>query len=67
MKDWNAQERQKLRDDVPTLGFKAEIRGRSLLALAKQTLALAEKGLARRRRFDAGINPGADGILAAAS
>jgi glutamate--cysteine ligase len=54
VKDWSVQERQQLRDDVPTLGFKAEIRGRSLLALAKQTLALAEKGLARRRRFDAG-------------
>jgi glutamate--cysteine ligase len=54
VKDWNGQERQKLRDDVPRQGFKAEIRGRSLLALARQTLALAENGLARRRRFDAG-------------
>jgi glutamate--cysteine ligase len=54
VKDWSAPERQQLRDDVPRLGFKAEIRGRSVLALAKQTLALAEQGLARRRRFDPG-------------
>jgi glutamate--cysteine ligase len=53
VKDWTAEERQKLRDDVPKLGFAATIRDRSVLALAKQTLSLAEKGLARRRRFDA--------------
>jgi glutamate--cysteine ligase len=53
VKDWTAAERQTLRDDVPKLGFKASVRGRSVLALAKQTLALAEKGLVRRRRFDA--------------
>jgi len=48
------QERQKLRDDVPRLGFKATIRGRSLLDLARQTLALAEQGLARRKRLGHG-------------
>jgi glutamate--cysteine ligase len=52
VKDWTAAERQKLRDDVPRAGFKAAIRGRSLLELAQATLALAEKGLARRRRLD---------------
>ena len=31
VKDWTAEERQKLRDDVPKLGFKAEIRGRNVL------------------------------------
>ena len=31
VKDWTAEERQKLRDDVPKLGFKAEIRDRSVL------------------------------------
>src|SRR3954468_20833038 len=45
VKDWTAEERQKLRDDVPRLGFKATIRGRSLLEISKQTLALAEQGL----------------------
>ena len=52
VKDWTAQERQKLRDDVTRLGFKATIRGRSLLELAQETLVLAEKGLARRKRLD---------------
>ena len=53
VKDWTAEERQKLRDDVPKLGFKATIRGRSVLDLATDTLRLAQRGLARRRRFDA--------------
>jgi glutamate--cysteine ligase len=52
VKDWSAPERQQLRDEVPRLGFKAKIREWSLLNLAKATLALAEKGLARRRRLD---------------
>ena len=51
-KNWNAQERQQLRDDVPRLGFKASIGGRSVLQLARATLALAEQGLRRRRRLD---------------
>jgi glutamate--cysteine ligase len=52
VKGWTAEERQKLRDDVPRLGFKAEIRGRSVLSLAKETLAMSERGLARRRRVN---------------
>ena len=44
VKDWTAEERQKLRDDVPRLGFKATIRGRSVLDLARETLALARAG-----------------------
>jgi glutamate--cysteine ligase len=54
VKGWTAAERQKLRDDVPKLGFAATIAGRDVLQLAKITLALAQKGLARRRRLDAG-------------
>jgi len=53
VKDWTTEEQQKLRDDVPTLGFKAEIRGRTLLQIAKTTLSLSEKGLSRRRKFNA--------------
>jgi glutamate--cysteine ligase len=53
VKSWTAQQRQKLRDDVPRLGFAATIGGRSVLQLASATLALAEQGLARRRRLDA--------------
>jgi glutamate--cysteine ligase len=54
VKGWSAQARQALRDDVPKQGFAARIAGRSALDLAKATLALAEEGLARRRRLDGG-------------
>jgi glutamate--cysteine ligase len=53
VKDWTAEERQRLRDDVPRLGFAASIRGRGLLDLAKACLAIAHEGLKRRRRLDA--------------
>lgn len=52
VKSWTAEERQKLRDDVPSLGFAATIRGRSMLELARECLELARKGLARRDRVD---------------
>src|SRR5437660_10173667 len=45
VKDWSAAERQQLRDDVPRLGFKARIRGRAMLDLAKEAIALAHAGL----------------------
>lgn len=54
VKNWTAEERQKLRDDVPKLGFAARVAGHDVLHLAKATIALAQKGLARRRRLDAG-------------
>jgi glutamate--cysteine ligase len=54
VKGWSAQARQASRDDVPKQGFAARIAGRSALDLAKATLALAEEGLARRRRLDRG-------------
>jgi glutamate--cysteine ligase len=53
VKDWNAAERQKLRDDVTRLGLKATIRGRSLHEIAKEVLALTRTGLARRARRNA--------------
>jgi glutamate--cysteine ligase len=52
VKDWTAEERQKLRDDVPAQGFRAVIRGRNTLELARETLALAHQGLVRRQRLD---------------
>ena len=52
VKDWTAPERQALRDEVPRLGLKAAIRGRSVLDLARTTLRLAEHGLQRRKRLD---------------
>ena len=52
VKDWTAQERQVLRDDVPKQALKAVIRGRSLLDLAKECLTLSHAGLTRRARYD---------------
>src|SRR5215831_10986385 len=54
VKNWTGEERQKLRDEVPRLGFAARVAGHDVLHLAKTTIALAQKGLARRRRLDAG-------------
>ncbi|MFZ3357191.1 MAG: glutamate-cysteine ligase family protein, partial [Xanthobacteraceae bacterium] len=53
VKDWTAEERQSLRDQVPKLGLAATVRGRTALDLANDMLALARAGLARRKRFDA--------------
>jgi glutamate--cysteine ligase len=52
VKGWSAEDRQKLRDDVPKLGFRAEIRGRNMLTLAQEVLRLSTRGLARRQRLD---------------
>ena len=52
VKGWSAAERQKLRDDVPKLGFKASVGRRSVLDVAKECLALASAGLSRRGRRD---------------
>jgi glutamate--cysteine ligase len=52
VKDWSADERQKLRDEVPRLGLKAQIRKLAMLDLAKRCLELAHSGLRRRNRLD---------------
>jgi glutamate--cysteine ligase len=41
-----------VRDDVPRLGLKAQIAGRSLQEIARECLGLARAGLARRARRD---------------
>ena len=51
-KPWSAQERQRLRDEVPRLGFAASIHGRDVLSLARETLALSRAGLQKRNRLD---------------
>ncbi len=48
VKDWTAEERQLLRDEVPRLGLKAMIRGRSMQDVAKDALHFARSGLDRR-------------------
>src|ERR1700746_2525972 len=52
IKHWTAEERQKLRDDVPRRGFAAVIAGRSVLEIAAECLQLSHDGLRRRGRRD---------------
>jgi len=52
VKSWTAEERQKLRDDVPRAALGATIRGASLGEVAAEVLKLARFGLARRKRLD---------------
>ena len=49
-KGWSAEERQRLRDDVPKLGLKAEIAGRSVLEIAQELLEIGAAGLASRAK-----------------
>src|SRR5450432_1964391 len=52
VKGWSAEQRQKLRDDVTTRGFRAEVGNRNVFTLAQETLRLAARGLARRKCLD---------------
>jgi glutamate--cysteine ligase len=52
VKGWSAEERQKVRDEVPRLGLKATIGGRTLRDIAADCLVLARAGLKRRNRLD---------------
>src|SRR5665213_1228202 len=54
-KHWTAEDRAKLRGDVARLGLKANVAGRSVQAIAKDMLALADQGLKRRNRVSAGM------------
>jgi glutamate--cysteine ligase len=53
VKAWSAEERQKLRDEVPKLGLAAGIHGRTAFEIATEFLKLSRAGLARRNRRDA--------------
>ena len=50
VKDWTAEERDQLRRDAGLLGLKAQIRGRTMQALAGDVLEIAEAGLKARAR-----------------
>ena len=52
VKDWTVAEMEELRRHVPRLGLKTPFRGYTLREVAKETLAIAEKGLKRRKRFN---------------
>jgi glutamate--cysteine ligase len=53
VKDFRAEDRGALRRAVPREGLAAKVRGRHLRDLARDILALARAGLARRKRLDA--------------
>ncbi len=52
IKDWNAEDRQNLRDQAPRLGLAAKVRGRDLRWAAIEMLAIAHGGLKRRARLN---------------
>jgi glutamate--cysteine ligase len=54
VKDWSAEDRQHLRDEVPKHGLVARVHNRTVFELATETLRLARSGLARRKHLDAG-------------
>jgi glutamate--cysteine ligase len=51
-RDWNMEERLKLRRDVPRQGLQASVRGRSVQAIAQEVIELARNGLNRRARLN---------------
>ena len=53
IRGWDAEARQALRDTAPRRGLAAEIGGRAVREVAREMLALARGGLARRARKDA--------------
>jgi glutamate--cysteine ligase len=53
VRDWSAEERQALRDSVPRAGLVTPFRGGTVLDVAREALAIARAGLARRGLNDA--------------
>jgi glutamate--cysteine ligase len=54
-KHWTAEDRAKLRADVPKQGLKAVVAGRTAQDVAKDFIAIAREGLKRRARLDGGF------------
>jgi glutamate--cysteine ligase len=52
-RDWDMEERLKLREEVPRLGLQASIRGRTVREIAVEVLELASAGLAARSYLNA--------------
>src|SRR3954447_23186278 len=52
VRGWPRGDRERLRTDVPCLGLSAGVRGRTVREVARETLALARAGLARRAMRD---------------
>jgi glutamate--cysteine ligase len=53
VKDWSAEERQALRDAVPSTALSTPFRDRTVRDIARDVLALARDGLRRRHRLNA--------------
>ncbi|MFC1690534.1 glutamate--cysteine ligase, partial [Pseudomonadota bacterium] len=51
--DWSMEERLRLREEVPKLGLKASVRGRTVQEIALEVIELARVGLAARARLNA--------------
>jgi glutamate--cysteine ligase len=51
-KDWSAEGRQLLRDQVPRLGLRARIGNQTVRDLTREVVALSSEGLKRRARLD---------------
>ena len=52
-KDWSMEERIRLRAEVPRLGLRATVRGRTVREIAQELIDLARLGLAARGRLNA--------------
>jgi len=55
-KHWTAEQRVQLRNDVPRLGLKATVAGRTAQDVARDVLAIAREGLKRRNRLSGAMN-----------
>jgi glutamate--cysteine ligase len=53
VKDWTAEQRQALRDAIPKQALAAPIASRDTLAVARDVLAIAQRGLQARHRLSA--------------
>jgi glutamate--cysteine ligase len=51
-KGWSMEERLKLRADVPRLGLRATVRGRTVQSIALEIIELARIGLSARKRLN---------------
>jgi glutamate--cysteine ligase len=49
---WTMEERLQLRRDVPRLGLKATVRGRSVQSMALELISLSDEGLRARNRLN---------------
>ena len=57
VKDWTAEDRLRLRAEVPRLGFRADVRGHKISDIAQEILHIAQHGLRRRAcRLHGGVD-----------